>query len=228
MELLQNHMNSKVFCDRITASTYEQKVVSDNPYFSSMIDLFLHRFDHHYVLVENKDKQLYIKQKIVEIATAIDEDSKNSYDRFSYLKCMNATSIQHGLQKGDTVSALLYLSDLYNVSSKVYIASTTTYVNTSDKTREPFSILFTNGKWSELTEEPPFTEGEFTCLGECVVLDVDTKDVYKKYLQPIGKYKAPELIEIAKSMNIPIETDGKKKVKKTLYDDINIYQLNLS
>ena len=90
-----------------------------------------------------------------------------------------------------------------------------------------FSVNITNGKWSELTEEPPFTEGEFTCLGECVVLDVDTKDVYKKYLNPIGKYKAPELIEIAKSMNIPIETDGKKKVKKTLYDDINIYQLNL-
>ena len=44
---------------------------------------------------------------------------------------------------------------------------------------------------------------------------------------PIGKYKSPELIQIAKDMGLPLVKDGKKKVKKELYDDINLYQLNL-
>ena len=53
------------------------------------------------------------------------------------------------------------------------------------------------------------------------------KDIYKKYLQPIGKYKIQELIDLANSMNIPLGVNGKKKVKAQLYDDINLYQLNI-
>ena len=41
------------------------------------------------------------------------------------------------------------------------------------------------------------------------------------------KYKSPELIQIAKGMGLPLDKEGKKKVKKELYDDINFYQLNL-
>jgi len=45
-------------------------------------------------------------------------------------------------------------------------------------------------------------------------------------LASISKYKAPELIELASKIQIPLEVNGKKKVKKQLYDDINLYYLN--
>jgi hypothetical protein len=141
---------------------------------------------------------------------------------------MNSTLIQQGLQLMNTVSCLLYLSDYYGVTTHVYVESSKSLIVTSDKVRKTFYIHFKDNKWSELTGELlDYKQGEFKDLGEAFVLDVKTKDIYKKYLNPIGKYKSPELIQIAKDMGLPLVKDGKKKVKKELYDDINMYQLNL-
>lgn len=235
MDLLTKHDKGKAFCESITTSSYLQdfqnSTKKSDPVFSTMVDLFFSCFDHHYTMVANKDKQLYIKQLLVSIATEIDEDKSNKYDNFNYGKAINSTLIQQGLQSMNTVSCLLYLSDYYGVSTHVYLDSKK-HIVTSDKVRKEFHIKFSNNKWSELTDElinelSDYKQGEFTDLGDALVLDVKTKDIYKKYLNPIGKYKSPELIQIAKDMNIPLVKDGKKKVKKELYDDINFYQLNL-
>ena len=229
MDLLTKHDKGKTFCDSITTSSYLQNSTKKSePVYSTIVDLFFSCFDPHYSLIENKDKQLYIKQLLVSIATEIDEDKSNKYDNFNYLKCMNSTLIQQGLQAMNTVSCLLYLSDYYGVTTHVYVESLKSLIVTSDKVRKTFYIHFKDNKWSELTGElPDYKQGEFKDLGEAFVLDVKTKDIYKKYLNPIGKYKSPELIQIAKDMDIPLVKDGKKKVKKELYDDINLYQLNL-
>ena len=231
MDLLTRFTKNKVYCDRINESSYTQSKQSSkqtSPIFPTIIDLFFSCFDHHYSLIENKDKQLYVKQLLVSIATEIDEDKSNKYDNFNYLKCMNSTLIQQGLQLMNTVSCLLYLSDYYGVTTHVYVESSKSLIVTSDKVRKTFYIHFKDNKWSELTGELlDYKQGEFKDLGEAFVLDVKTKDIYKKYLNPIGKYKSPELIQIAKDMGLPLVKDGKKKVKKELYDDINMYQLNL-
>ncbi len=57
-------------------------------------------------------------------------------------------------------------------------------------------------------------------------MDVTTNDIYSKQLKSIGNYKAAELTELAKSLSISLMKDGKKKVKKEIYDDINMYYLN--
>ena len=59
------------------------------------------------------------------------------------------------------------------------------------------------------------------------MLNVKKLDVYQLDLQPIGKYKVTELVELANKINLPLEENGKKKIKKQLYDDINLYYLNL-
>ena len=231
MDLLTRFTKDKVYCDRINESSYTQSKQTSKQtslIFPTIIDLFFSCFDHHYSLIENKDKQLYVKQLLVSIATEIDEDKSNKYDNFNYLKCMNSTLIQQGLQSMNTVSCLLYLSDYYGVTTHVYVESLKSLIVTSDKVRKIFYIHFKDNKWSELTGElPDYKQGEFKDLGEAFVLDVKTKDIYKKYLNPISKYKSPELIQIAKDMGLPLVKDGKKKVKKELYDDINLYQLNL-
>ena len=232
MDLLSKHDKDKSFCDSILSSSYLQNsqnsTKKNEPIFPTMVDLFFSCFDHHYTMVANKDKQLYIKQLLVSIATEIDEDKSNKYDNFNYGKAINSTLIQQGLQSMNTVSCLLYLSDYYGVTTHVYVESLKSLIVTSDKVRKTIYIHFKDNKWSELTDElPDYKQGEFKDLGEAFVLDVKTKDIYKKYLNPISKYKSPELIQIAKDMGLPLDKDGKKKVKKELYDDINLYQLNL-
>ena len=231
MDILYKHMNTRLFCDRIHNSSYEQKhqKCNNNQSFSTMIDIFFSNFDHHYVMVEPKDKSLYTRQRLVEIATDIDENKDSKYDNFTYLKCMNSALIQYGLQAMKNVSALLYLSDYYGVTTNIFIESTMLKVVTSVKERKVFNVLYTSrGKWSIMdSESDKFKDGVFDDLGTCLTLDVPTRDIYKKYLLPIGKYKVQQLIDIAKDMNLSLDKDGKKKVKKQLYDDINFYQLNL-
>jgi len=233
MDLLSKYSKDRVFCDRIKPSLYEQngQNIGDKgmKVYPTIVELFLNTFDPYLSCtntLSDKDKPLYVKQLIINIATKIDEDKDNKYDNFNYLKCMDPSLIQQGLQSMNTASCLLYLNDYYGVTTNVYLDSSVQYIPTSDKVRKEFNVLFSNNKWSELSSKPDYNEGEFKDLGIGLVLDVKTKDIYKKYLNPIGKYKAHELVDIAKDMNIPLEKDGKKKVKKELYDNINFYQLN--
>ena len=231
MNLLLEHMNTRIFCDRIQCSSYEQGLTTHcSRVFPTVIDLLFSNYDNHYDMVESRDKNLYVKQRLVAIATDIDEMKDSKYDNFSYLKCMNPTLIQQGLQSANAVSALLYLGDLYDTTMNVYIESSMLKVVTCVKDRKAYNILYTaDGKWKDMNEaDDGFQEGQLTDLGQCLTLDVNTRDIYKKYLLPMGKYKVKELADVANSMNISLEVDGKKKIKKQLYDDINTYQLNLS
>ena len=105
--------NDKHYCDSIQASSYEQtlenKIVSSKVY-PTLIELLFSVYDHHYILVDGKDKDLYVKQRILDIATELEETDKHK--SLNYLKSMNITNIQQGLQKNNTVSSLIYLCDL--------------------------------------------------------------------------------------------------------------------
>ena len=113
----------KAFCNKIKPSSYEQSLenrVLSSDLYPSLIESLFSNFDHHYTLIDERDKELYVKQRILEIASDIDENS-DIYNSFNYLKNMNRSDVQQGLQKNNTVSALLYLSDLYKVSTVVYL-----------------------------------------------------------------------------------------------------------
>lgn len=226
MDLIKT--NTKIFCDRINSSSYEQNILSNQiDKYSSLIELYFSKFDHHYSMVESKDKELYIKQRILDIATDIDENI-SSYNSLNYTTSMKPNLVQNGLQTNSSVSSLLYLGDLYNIKPVVYLEKLQMCINVSDKNRNVWNILFTNdGKWMEIDEiKDTYELGEFSMLSECLRMDVTTKDIYKKFLNPIGKYKVGDIINMAKERNISLINNGKKKIKKELYDEINIYELN--
>ena len=50
-------------------------------------------------------------------------------------------------------------------------------------------------------------------------------DAVENCLKAISNYKSDELINIAKELNIDLMKNGKKKVKKELYDEINLIKL---
>ena len=47
--------------------------------------------------------------------------------------------------------------------------------------------------------------------------------IFKPYLKPLAKYKVKELEQIATDLSISLkDNQGKKKLKKQLYDEINL------
>ena len=228
MDLLSKLNNTKDYCHLIKSGSYEQRVtcVPIKKVYQNINQLFMDRFDPTCSILDEKEKDVYSKQRLVEIATDIDEKRDTKYDNFNYNKSMKANTIQIGLQSPNQLSTLLYLSDIYNVTASIYIDKSQKKVVSSKKERNQFHILYRDGTFMELDDGLDFEEGSYEDLGECLVLNVKSIDIYNTHLQSIGKYKSPELIDIAKSLGIPLETNGKKKVKKQLYDDINLYYLN--
>lgn len=229
MELFKE--SDKSYCDSIQKTEYTQKIdMTENlqmTEYPSLINVFLTKFDPHLSLMD--DKELYIKQSILQIASDIDEN-KELFDSMNYHR-IKPSLIQYGLQMNNRVSSLLYLSDLYQVSTIVYIESKQIKILTSPKQRGLFHIIYTkNGKWlyvDMITEKyNNYKLSEFSELAICLTLDIKTSDIYKKFLQPIGKYKMNELVTLANERNINLMNETKKKVKKELYDEINLYELN--
>ena len=136
--------------------------------------------------------------------------------------------IQNGLQTPNTLSSVIYLGDFYKVTPVIYIDYIQTKVVISQKTRNNIHILYKDGTFTELDEPLEFKEGSYDNLNECFVLNVKKLDIYQLDLEPIGKYKVSELVELANKVNLPIEENGKKKVKKQLYDELYLYYLNQS
>ena len=229
MELLSNLKSSKNYCESIRDSSFTQQISSypKRKVYQNINDLFMDRFDPTCSILEEKDKPVYRKQRIIEIATDIDEKKQTNYDKFKYSsKYMKPSVIQTGLQTPNALSSVLYLGDLYKVTPVIHLDTLKIKVSTSKKTRDTIHILYKDGTFMELDESTDFKVGEYKDLGECFVLNIKDLSVYSNYLESIGKYKAPDLIEIAQKIQIPLELNGKKKVKKQLYDDINVYYLN--
>lgn len=228
MDLLSSLNSNKNYCESIDTSIYIQRI-NDYPkkkVYQNINHLFIDYFDPTCNIIEEKEKEVYIKQRIIEIATEIDENSSESYDIFNYSKQMKSSLIQIGLQSVNNLTSLLYLSDLYKVTTVIYIDSLQTKITTSKKIRNLLHILYKDGSFMIMDEPIDFKEGEFKQLGECFVLNTKNLDIYVNHLQAISKYKSPELVDIAKQLGLSLEHNGKKKVKKQLYYDINLYYLN--
>ena len=238
MDLLNNLPTKYEYSRKIQTSNYEQSVdnsKNNTPKQTSYTDirhLFVDIFDPTCQIVESKDKPVYINQRLIELATEIDESTEKAYTRFNYSKLLKPSHIQQSLQLKNQLSSLLYLSDVYNVSSVVYIPRITKFIKTSQKTNRPtLTLVFDKGRFQEMKEEPTWSsyqEGSYEDLGECFELDCKSLDVYKPYLHAISKYKITELQTIAKEIQVSVDSLGKRKPKKQLYDDINTYYLNQS
>ena len=157
----------------------------------------------------------------MELASELSEIS-NNYDTFNYSKTLKKTDIQHGLQKSNTLSTILYLSDIYDISIIIYYRDK--YYKLSKKKRKILYVEYANS-WKIIENKDINIKGDLCELKDIIDLNIDTIDIYNRYLKPISNYKIAELIEIAEKNNISIETDGKKKLKKELYNEINNFFL---
>ena len=93
-----NKNSSNNYTASINSSKYEQTGLNvvinkkikntNNKCCYSLLDIFLSNFDPSYVLMDHTDRKNYIKQKGISIASELDEDKINKYDKFNYNSSM--------------------------------------------------------------------------------------------------------------------------------------------
>ena len=173
-----------------------------------------------------ENPKIYINKRKIELASLIDDHTDKTYDIFNYDKKFSKRLIQQGLQERDTLSSVLYISDLYNITIVLYDKYNNKYYKLSQKEKPLVYIEYYNHNFQIIkdpTNEFKDIKYEDNIGGLENIIDCNIKrlDIYKKYLKAISNYKIEELINIAEDLNINIKENGKKKTKKMLYNEIN-------
>ena len=241
MDILNDIKYDKLYTTDINESSFTQgldepkpkkhkqnikmEIKEDKPkIYNALEELILLNYDYNSVLNENTN--IYIDQRKIKIASEIDENTDKYYDKFKYSKTFRKSLIQQGLQKKDTLSTVIYLSDLYNLSIIIFDKYNNKYYNLSNKEKDIFYVQYYNKKWS-IFESDKTIHFEKSIGGLENILDCNIKtiDVYEKYLKAISNYKLNDLVKIAGENNIDLKYCNKKKTKKMLYDEINLIKM---
>ena len=196
--------------------------------FKTLEELLLFTYDYNSMLQENP--KIYIDKRKIELATFIDEHTEKTYDNFNYDKKFSKRLIQQGLQETDSLSSILYICDLYNIAIVLYDKYNNKYYKLSQKEKPLVYIEYYNHSF-RIMEDPTNDfkdinyESSIGGLDNIFNCNVKGIDIYKKYLKAISHYKMEDLIKIAEELNVEVKKNGKKKTKKVLYDDINLFKM---
>lgn len=194
-------------------------------YYSSLDELIISLKEPEYYLDENKE--LFYNNIKLLIANKLDENKKEFYEKFNFCKQFDTTMIQTGLQENNNLSTLVYLSHYYNIN--IYILNDSLYYNHLDKNEKNIYVECDSNGWKLSKNNFDLEKIDILPINKFVEKTFvknnlkKGNNIYNLHLNPISKYKMPELIEIAKKNNIDLidKKTGKKKIKKQLYDDIN-------
>ena len=197
-------------------------------YYSSFDELIISILEPDYYLNEDKDL-FYNKLKMI-IASKLDENKSEYYDKFNYSKFFNISLIQSGLQENNKLSTLIYLSNYYNINIYIQynVGIINTYYNFLDKNKTNYYIIFDSAGWILSKTDFDLNKIDIQSMNKFIKdsfisNNLKNKSAYNKHLEPISKYKINELINIAKKEDIELidKKTNKNKIKQKLYDDIN-------
>ena len=172
-----------------------------------------------YQSISTSEKSKFIRDKKLEIASGV---MKNE----NHTKKFSQSLIQNGLQSINQFSSILYLNELYKVNCIIYNNDTKKYYSTTVKNYEPLYCVYRNNSWFQVndmidSEKPTFSE--IRELSSVVTLDYYSLFIYQPFLDSLSKYKVKQLEEIAENEGVSLENKkGKKKIKKELYNEINL------
>lgn len=219
MELInQLKENNHTFTSKIRDSPFIEGNVTMGEVVESYKDIcecFIANSEIEYST--HSSKETFTKTKKLEIASDIDNSG--------FTKTFSKNMIQRGLQKENHYSSVLYLNHHYKVNCVIYNSVTNKYYKTGVKNAPIFMCVYgNNNQWSIMEGDIP-QDIEYSTnddLEHILTMDISTNMIYKTNLLAIGKYKVAELEEKAKSLDVPLIVNGKKKNKKILYEDVNL------
>ena len=115
-QILQNIKYNKIYTNDIINTKYTQVINETNiSKYKSLEEFIIYTYDVNSIL--EKTNKLYVNKKKIEIADKYAETHENIY---KYSKRFKKALILNGLQKSNTFSTILFLSDLYNISIVLY------------------------------------------------------------------------------------------------------------
>ena len=212
--------NKNQFAKKIKESSFleggkiiEEKGVDD------ICEIIIGNNEIDYQSYERSQKSSFITQKKLEIAEKI---VKNE----NYSKKFKVSMIQNGFQMKNVFSSVLYLNEYYKINCIIYNEDRNEYYKTSLKDHDPLYCIYKNNSWflsNEINVDLSKVTIDVNDLD--TILTMDMKDIYifQPFLKPLAKYKLSDLEGIAEEDGVSLVTgSGKKKLKKQLYDDINL------
>ena len=172
-----------------------------------------------YQSISTSEKSKFIRDKKLDIASNVIKNEKHT-------KKFSQSLIQKGLQGINHFSSVLYMNEIYKVNCIIYNKDTNKYYSTTVKDYEPLYCVYRNNSWFQVNDTIEFEKlkfAEITELSSVVTLDYPSILIYQQFLESLSKYKVKQLEEIAVNEGISlVNGTGKKKIKKELYDDINL------
>jgi hypothetical protein len=212
--------NTNQYSKKIKDSIYLEKAKKiDVKGCEDICEVIIGANEIEYQTIGEVGKNKFITDKKLNIASGVPKNSK-------YAKKLSQSLIQNGFQGINNFSSILYLNEFYKVNCIIYNTTTKKYYSTTVKNYEPLYCIYRNNGWfqvNDVIEAGKTTFSEVSELSTVVTMDYPSIFIYQQYLESISKYKAKQLEEIAVKEGIPLENDnGKKKIKKELYDTINL------
>jgi hypothetical protein len=228
MDLIKDIVYEKRYTNDIKSNKYIQHSIKPNMDEKMTIskyleELLLHIYDYKSVIQKNNKN--YTDNRKIEFATLLDEESEKTYDNFNYDKRFSKKLLQRGLQENDTLSSILYISDLYNFGIVLYDKNNEKHYKLYSKIKPLIYVCYENNTFRIMEKPSELKHINYIDKldGLTNILNLNIKDVYiyKKYLKPISNYKVDELVDIANMLNVNIMKNTKRMTKQDIYDAIN-------
>lgn len=222
MDLIESfqHLNNQ-YSRKIKTIKYTEgeKVIIEKEGVKDICELIIGNNELEYNNIEKSHRNSFIVNKKLELAGEIKKDER-------YSKKFSSKIIQNGLQEINYLSSILYLNEIYKIHCVIYNSNTKKYYHTSYRNYPKVVCLYKNNTWFiDDTLEVPIESSDVQELSTIITLDSDVM-IFKTFLNPISKYKISELEDKCRERNIKLlKSNGKKKLKKELYDEINLYEI---
>ena len=224
--------NSQQQNDTVSSSKDSKNTNKNSKKYKTLVECIISKHDMMYQHIPCEDQKLFVQKLVNEICSCIDEKPENFWDNFGFNpKCMKSSVVQIAFQLAEQnknmISVIYYLNEYFKHhfvlvrNDKMYETSLKNYPREYILYDSGFSIVEVADTWTKGEQEQLFNVMPITND-----LPKDYRAVHKMPLQGIGKYKLPELKGFAVEYDIPLQKNGKNKVKQELYDEINLYKLN--
>ena len=124
-DLLKDLNKEDSFTNMINESSYIEKIntisntiSNTSNHYNNFVTCIVSEYDPFYSNIPDNEKDMYMKKRIVEICSEIEENSVEKYENFRFnKKTMKIPIIQYGLQmwvkKENYISSIYYLNEYY-------------------------------------------------------------------------------------------------------------------
>ena len=224
-----NNYSKKIIRNKYTQDiskkiNIEPKKYDEKNNFKNIYELILSFKDNQYQILENSEKDKYTSDKKILLCSKVDDE----YDSYNFNKrVLSKSLICANLQKhkDNLLSLILFYNDYFKIN--LILCHDDKYYKSGIKNFDNIYIEYTKNGWiiKDINFSYDIIYLNILELKYGIELDLKTNFIYNSYLKAISNYKSEELINIAKELNIDLMKNGKKKVKKELYDEINLIKL---